>query len=109
MSNSEHPVSLKSYIRLCGVVFVVVLCTTAAMIATSYAHIGTSSDWTLKVALILAIAVVNAFLVAGYLMHLLSEKKLVYTVLIFTVFFFIGLVGLTMCAMNDFPPGTASH
>ena len=109
MSDSEHPVSLKSYIRLCSVVFVVVLCTTAAMIATSYAHIGTSNDWTLKVALILAIAVVNAFLVAGYLMHLLSEKKLVYTVLIFTVFFFIGLVGLTMWAMNDFPPGTASH
>jgi len=109
MSESENPVNLKSYIRLCAVVFAVVLCTTASMIATSYAHIGTSNDWTLKVAIILAIAVVNAFLVAGYLMHLLSEKKLVYTVLIFTVFFFIGLVGLTMWAMHDFPPGTASH
>jgi caa(3)-type oxidase subunit IV len=109
MSESEQPVNLKSYIRLCAVVFVVVLCTTSAMIATSFAHIGAANDWTLKVALILAIAVVNAFLVAGYLMHLLSEKKLVYTVLIFTVFFFIGLVGLTMFAMNDFPPGTASH
>jgi hypothetical protein len=52
---------------------------------------------------------VNAFLVAGYLMHLLSEKKMVYTVLIFTVIFFIGLMGLTMFAMNDFPPGTATH
>jgi caa(3)-type oxidase subunit IV len=104
---SEQPVSLNSYIRLCAVVFVVVLCTTASMIATSFAHIG--DGWTVKVALILAIAVVNAFLVAGYLMHLLSEKKLVYTVLIFTVFFFIGLVGLTMWAMSDFPPGTASH
>jgi len=30
-------------------------------------------------------------------------------VLIFTVFFFIGLMGLTMWAMNDFPPGTAIH
>jgi caa(3)-type oxidase subunit IV len=109
MSESEQPVSLNSYIRLCGVVFVVVLCTTASMIAASYSHIGTSNDWTLKVALILAIAVVNAFLVAGYLMHLLSEKKLVYTVLIFTVFFFIGLVGLTIWAFNDFPTGTAIH
>jgi hypothetical protein len=42
-------------------------------------------------------------------MHLLSEKKLVFTVLIFTVIFFIGLVGLTMWAMNDFPNGTAVH
>ena len=107
MSESEKPVSLQSYIRLCGVVFVVVLCTTTGMIATSFAHIG--EGWTLKVALILAIAVVNAFLVAGYLMHLLSEKKLIYTVLVFTVFFFIGLMGLTLWAMNDFPTGTAVH
>ena len=107
MSESEKPVSLQSYARLCGVVFLVVLCTTSAMIATSFSHIG--DGWTLKVALILAIAVVNAFLVAGYLMHLLSEKKLIFTVLIFTVFFFAGLMGLTMWAMNDFPTGTAVH
>ncbi|HEY5345318.1 MAG TPA: hypothetical protein VIK62_03125 [Verrucomicrobiae bacterium] len=107
MSESEKPVSLQSYFRLCGVVFFVVLCTTSAMIATSFAHIG--DGWTLKVALILAIAVVNAFLVAGFLMHLLSEKKLIFTVLIFTVFFFAGLMGLTMWAMSDFPTGTAIH
>jgi caa(3)-type oxidase subunit IV len=103
----EHAVNLNSYIRLCAVVFLVVLCTTSAMIATSFSHLG--EGWTLKVALILAIAVVNAFLVAGYLMHLLSEKKLIYTVLLFTVCFFIGLMGLTMWAMNDFPTGTAVH
>ena len=107
MSESEKPVCLKSYFRLCAVVFLVVVCTTSAMIATSFSHIG--EGWTLKVALILAIAVVNAFLVAGYLMHLLSEKKLIYIVLGFTVFFFIGLMGLTMWAMSDFPTGTAVH
>jgi caa(3)-type oxidase subunit IV len=107
MSESEKPVSLQSYIRLCAVILLVVLCTTSAMIATSFAHIG--EGWALKVTLILAIAVVNAFLVAGYLMHLLSEKKLVYTVLAFTVFFFIGLMGLTVWAHGDFPPGTAMH
>jgi caa(3)-type oxidase subunit IV len=104
---AEHVVNLHSYFRLCAVVFVIVLCTTSAMIATSFAHLG--EGWTLKVALILAIAVVNAFLVAGYLMHLLSEKKLVYTVLAFTVCFFIGLMGLTVWATNGFPPGTVSH
>jgi caa(3)-type oxidase subunit IV len=107
MSESEKPVSLKSYIRLCAVVFLVVLCTTSAMIATSFSHIG--EGWTLKVALILAIAVVNAFLVAGYLMHLLSEKKLIYTVLAFTVIFVIGLFALTIGATNDFPTGTVNH
>jgi caa(3)-type oxidase subunit IV len=102
-----HAGNLNSYIRLCAVVFLVVLCTTSAMIATSFSHIG--EGWTLKVALILVIAVVNAFLVAGYLMHLLSEKKMVYTVLCFTVFFFAGLMGLTLWAMHDFPMGTATH
>ena len=52
---------------------------------------------------------INAFLVAGYLMHLLSEKKLVYTVLLLTVFFFIGLMGLTLWAMGNFPVGTVTH
>ena len=108
MSESDKPVNLNSYIRLCAVVFLVVLCTTSAMIATSFSHIG-DGGWTLKVALILAIAVVNAFLVAGYLMHLLSEKKLIYTVLAFTVVFFIGLMGLTVWATNGFPTGTVSH
>ena len=42
-------------------------------------------------------------------MHLLSEKKMVYALLAFTVFFFIGLLGLTIWASNDFPPGTAMH
>lgn len=107
MSESEQPVTLKSTIRLCAVVFFVILCATSGMIATSFAHLG--EGWTLKVALILCIAVVNAFFVAGYLMHLLSEKKLIFTVLIFTVFFFAGLMGLTMWAMNDFPTGTAVH
>ena len=103
----DHPVDLNSYIRLCAVVFCVALVAITAMIATSYSHIG--EGWTLKVTLILGIAVVNAFLVAGYLMHLLSEKKLVYTVLAFTVCFFIGLVGLTLWAMGDFPVGTVTH
>ncbi|MGA2244258.1 MAG: hypothetical protein ABSH48_04585 [Verrucomicrobiota bacterium] len=106
-ATDAHVVNLNSYIRLCAVVFLVVLCTTSAMIAASFSHLG--EGWTIKVALILAIAVVNAFLVAGYLMHLLSEKKLVYTVLSFTVLFFIGLMGLTLWAMSNFPTGTVSH
>ena len=102
----EHEVNLQSYMRLCAKIFVAVICAVALMIWVSFLpHYG----WTLKVALIIAIATVNAFLVAGYLMHLLSEKKLVYTVLICTVGFFIGLMGLTLWAMSDFPVGTVVH
>jgi heme/copper-type cytochrome/quinol oxidase subunit 4 len=102
MSETSTP-DLNSSIRRCGLVLLAVACTTAMMITTSYSHIG---GWPVKVAAILAVAAVNAFLVAGFLMHLLSEKKMVYTVLLFTVCFFIGLMGLTVWAMQDFPPGT---
>jgi heme/copper-type cytochrome/quinol oxidase subunit 4 len=94
---------LKGSIRRCGLVLLAVACTTAMMISVSFSNIG---GWPVKVTAILAVAVVNAFLVAGFLMHLLSEKKMVYTVLSFTVCFFAGLLGLTLWAMQDFPVGT---
>ena len=108
MSDSEqheHHVDLNSYIRRCVAVFAVVLVATGFMVWTSYLHVG----WPTKVVFILAIAACNAFVVAGFLMHLLTEKKMIYTVLSFTVFFFIGLMGLTLWAMSDFPLGTAVH
>ena len=104
MSESEHKVDLNSYIRRCAAVLVAVICTTSLMIWASYLpHFG----WPAKVAAIIAIACVNAFVVAGFLMHLLSEKKMIFTVLAFTVFFFAGLMGLTLWAMHDLPAGSS--
>ena len=102
----DHPVDLNSYIRRCLAVLLAIVCATSLMILTSFAHIG---GWPLKVALILCIAIVNAFVVAGFLMHLLTEKKMVFTVLTFTVCFFASLMGLTLWAMSDFPLGTSVH
>ncbi|MGC9943383.1 MAG: hypothetical protein ABSE48_16270 [Verrucomicrobiota bacterium] len=106
MSDS-HPVDFKSYLRRCIYIFIGVLCAVSLMIYISY--LPQSYTWAIKVTLILAVACVNAFLVAGFLMHLLSEKKLIYTLLSFTVFFFAGLLGLTLYAMQDFPSGTQMH
>ena len=106
MSDSEHHVDLNSYIRRCAVVFVAVIVATSLMIWASYLpNVG----WPAKVVMIVAIAICNAFVVAGFLMHLLTEKKMIYTVLSFTVCFFASLMGLTLWAMNDFPLGTAVH
>ncbi|HUB86281.1 MAG TPA: hypothetical protein VMB22_00200 [Verrucomicrobiae bacterium] len=105
MSDS-HPVDFNSYVRRCAFIFTAVICAVGLMVCVSYLpHYG----WPAKVAMILAVASCNAFLVAGFLMHLLSEKKMIYTLLAFTVFFVIGLVGLTVFAMNDFPTGTQTH
>jgi caa(3)-type oxidase subunit IV len=102
----DHPVDFNSYLRRCGAVLLVVFIAVGFMIWTSFL---TNIGWTLKICIILGIAACNAFVVAGFLMHLLSERKMVYTILGFTVSFVIGLFGLTIWAMNDFPKGTIIH
>ncbi len=106
--SESHSVDYKSYLRRCLYVFIAVLCTTSLMIVASFLD-PKHYSWALKVTLILAIACVNALVVAGFLMHLLSEKKMIYVLLAFTVFFFAGLMGLTLYAMHDFPTGTQMH
>jgi cytochrome c oxidase subunit 4 len=68
-----------------------------------YVHIH-SVAVTITVALF--IASVKAFLVAGYFMHLMSEKKLIYSVLTITAVFFVALMALTLWGMHDGPKGT---
>ena len=64
-------------------VFVALAALTMITVAVSYLHL---QGWH-AVAVALAIASVKGFLVAGYFMHLLSEKKLIYAVLLLTLFF----------------------
>src|SRR6266542_2501809 len=62
----------------------------------------------LKVYIGVFVAVLKAGLVAGFFMHLVSEKKPIYTILVFTAFFFVGLMALTIWSMNDSPEMTAT-
>jgi heme/copper-type cytochrome/quinol oxidase subunit 4 len=103
----EHPVNFQDYLRRCLFVFIAALCAISLMVWISY--LPEHYTWAAKAGMILAVASVNAFVVAGFLMHLLTEKKMVYTVLAFTVFFVIGLFVLTICATKDFPTGTTFH
>jgi hypothetical protein len=100
MSEPLQPDLFKSYARKCALVFAAVVCGTLVMVGTSLAHL---SNPHLAIGIILAGAGVNAFLVAGHLMHLVSERKMIYALLGFTVFFFIGLMALTLLAVHDRP------
>jgi len=95
-----QPEAYKNYTRRGLYIFAVVLCTTLLMVTVSFVPLGNRH---FNIALILGAACVNAFLVAGFLMHLLSERKMIYTVLIFTGIVFIGLMGLTLFAHGDVP------
>jgi len=53
----------------------------------------------INIVVALVIASVKGFLVVGFFMHLLSEKKMIYSVLATTVFFFTALLFLTLWSM----------
>jgi len=91
---------LNKSIRVYYLVFGALIVGTAITVAAWKIHLP-SVFLTVLVALV--IASVKATLVAGWFMHLSSEKKLIYTILGFTAFFFIGMMFLTVWAMNDAP------
>jgi FtsH-binding integral membrane protein len=103
----EHPVDFKNYLRRCVYIFIAILCAISLMIWISY--LPERFDWAEKAAMILAVAGANAFIVAGFLMHLISEQKMIYTVLAFTVVFVGGLFALTFYATKDIPAGASFH
>lgn len=100
MSEPSNPEAFRSYARRCGLVFLAVACMTLLMVSASYLALPNHA---LTIGIILAGAVFNAGLVAGYLMHLISEQKLIYAVLAFTGIFFAGLMGLSVFAAHDVP------
>ena len=98
--SDQTPDAFKNYTRRTLYVFAAVVCGTLLMVTASFAPLGNRH---LNIALVLAAACGNAFLVAAFLMHLLSERKMIYTVLAFTMIFFVGLMGLTIYARADIP------
>lgn len=78
-------------------VFYSLIVGTVITVAASYLPIDSVA---LTVAIALFIACIKGFLVAGYFMHLMSEKKMIYGILLATVFFFVGLMALTIWSMD---------
>lgn len=95
---SGHSVEeIKKETRVYLTVFVVLGTLTAVTVGVSYLHLSTG----MAIVVALMIASVKGFLVAGYFMHLLSEKKLIYSVLIITALFFIFLMFIPLGAEQD--------
>jgi len=89
--NLHHsPEEIKREVRVYLIVFFALAALTAVTVGSFYALKSYPVGVAIGVAL--AIALVKGSLVAGYFMHLLSEKKLIYAVLILTVFFFAVLI-----------------
>lgn len=103
MSDDQHDVAkhIRGYLIIGGTLLIGTILTVLA----SYVDLG--HHWNIVLALV--IATVKASLVALFFMHLISERTMIYTVLGFTAFFFVGLMFLTVGAYADFPPLTVTH
>jgi cytochrome c oxidase subunit 4 len=101
--SDPHAHDIQQSVKRYLFVFYALLFGTAVTVAASYIPFGHRS---INIAVALFIASVKAFLVAGYFMHLISEKKMIYSVLAFTGFFFAGMMYLTVWARVKIPDGT---
>ena len=86
----------RKHIRTYLIVGVALMCGT---VLTVWASLIDFRSREMNIALALLIASTKGFLVAGFFMHLISEKKMIYAVLGFTAFFFVALMYLTLFSM----------
>lgn len=87
-------------------VFYALLFGTLVTVGASYIPWGNRE---VNIGVALFIAVCKASLVACYFMHLISERKMIYGIMAFTAFFFVGLMFLTLWTFSDFPRHTVTH
>jgi cytochrome c oxidase subunit 4 len=100
-AHDAHDVS--KHVKVYLLVFGALLVGTVITVLISQVDLG--SPW-VNIAVALFIATVKAFLVAGFFMHLISEKKTIYALLAATAFFFAGMMYLIVWHRDEVPRGT---
>ena len=93
----DHAVDIDHHVKVYIIVFVALMALTLITVAVSYLHLSTP----VAIAVALFIATIKGSLVACYFMHLISEKKLIYAVLIITVIKFVALMVLPVVTHSN--------
>jgi cytochrome c oxidase subunit 4 len=86
----DHAADIDRHVRVYITVFVALMALTVITVAVSYLDLSTP----MAIAVALFIATIKGSLVACYFMHLISEKRLIYAVLVITTVKFIALLAL---------------
>ncbi len=95
--DDQHSIEdVKKHVRTYLIIGVALMIGTILTVWASLIDFGSRE---INIVVALLIASVKGFLVVGYFMHLLSERKMIYSVLITTVFFFTALLYLTLWSM----------
>src|SRR5579872_3074055 len=93
----DHAADIDKHVKIYITVFVALMAPTIITVAISRLHLPVHQAVTIA----LIVAVIKGSLVAGFFMHLISEKKLIYAVLALTVAFFIVLLFVPMLTHNN--------
>jgi cytochrome c oxidase subunit 4 len=86
--SDDHAADISRHIRTYMIVFSALTVLTVVTVGVYYLHLAVGA----AIVLALIIATGKAALVACYFMHLLTEKKLIYWVLLLTAAFFVVLL-----------------
>ena len=104
--SAHSPEDISKHVRIYIVVFLALLVGTVVTVGLNYLHFDSKA---VTIGIALFVAVIKATLVACYFMHLISEKKMIYVILGFTVFFFAALLVLTLSSFGDLPEMTTTR
>ncbi len=94
----SHDIS--KHVRTYIGIFIALLVGTVITVGLYYVHFNSVA---VTIAVALVIASIKSFLVAGYFMHLLSERKTIYAIMAVAVFFFLALIALFVWSLYDIP------
>jgi cytochrome c oxidase subunit IV len=95
-ADSHSIEDIKKHVRTYLIIGVALMIGTVLTVWASLINFGSRE---INIVVALVIASVKGFLVVGFFMHLLSERKMIYSVLATTVFFFTALLYLTLWSM----------
>ncbi len=91
---------VREHVRVYVVVFVALAVLTVVTVAISYLHLST----VLAISVAMVVATVKASLVAGYFMHLVSEKKVILWLLLLCAAFLVALMALPVGTETGIAP-----
>ena len=96
-TTGDHAVDIDRHVRVYITVFVALMVLTIVTVAISRVHL----PMPIAVSVALLVATIKGTLVACYFMHLVSEKKLIYAVLVLTAVFFVALLFLPVLTQSN--------
>ena len=97
MGGHDSPEAIAKETRTYLLVFAALAVLTVITVAVSYIDMNTTQ----AVVVALVVATIKGSLVAAFFMHLLSEEKFIYAVLVLTMIFFVALFVLPIGTYAD--------